>query len=354
MGEENQPVAATHIELRSFCVACFEKLGLVSADAEITADNLVFANLRGVDSHGVIRLKVYADRIRAGGIDPAARPEVVRESATSALIDAHNGAGQVAGAAAMRLAIKKANEAGLGLVTVRGSNHFGAAGYYAMMALEREMIGIAVTNATPTMAPTGGREARLGNNPLAIAVPAGVHAPLVLDMASGAVAKGKIFVAKQEGKKIPLTWALDRNGLPTDDPDAAIDGGLIQPLGGYKGYGLSLVIDILTGVMSGSGFSVHVGKMYQNIAEPTHTAHTCMAIRIDSFMDPGEFRERVDEIIELMRACPPAPGADRVFVPGEIEDEVERQRREAGIPINAALREELRALAAELQIEPPF
>jgi LDH2 family malate/lactate/ureidoglycolate dehydrogenase len=345
-------VAAT--ALSEFGAACFEKLGLSPDDARLTAENLVFANLRGVDSHGVIRLKAYADRLRAGGFKAGARPRVVCEEESSAAIDAQHGMGQVAATAGMQLAIAKARQTGLALVTVRNSNHFGASAFYALQAVEHGMIGFAATNAGPTMAPTGGREGRLGNNAFALAIPCRERPPLVLDMATGAVAWGKIFVAQQEGRKIPATWALDRNGVPTDDPNAAAHQGLIQPMGGYKGYGLSLCIDILTGVLSGGGFSTHVRTLYDQLETPSQVAHTCAALRIDAFMPLAEFQARIDAIIGLMRSCPTAPGVERIFVPGEIEHETEQHRRTHGIPINAALQSELAALAAELGVRNSF
>ncbi len=341
-------------QLSAFCIACFVKLGLSPEDARGTAGNLIFANLRGVDSHGVIRLKVYLDRLRAGGFKLQARPQIVSEQESCALIDAQDGVGQVAATVAMKLAIAKAGKSGVGVVSVRNSNHFGASAYYAMQALEHGMIGLAATNAGPTMAPTGGREGRLGNNALAVAVPAGNRAPIVLDMATGAVAWGKIFLAQQEKRRIPTTWALDRSGLPTDDPDAAADHGLIQPFGGYKGYGLSLLIDLLTGVLSGGGFSTHVRTLYQELETPSQVAQTCAALRIDAFMPLEEFCRRVDAIIDEMRSCPTAPGVERVFVPGEIEEETERRRRAEGIPLRAALQEELRSLGAQLGVAAPF
>lgn len=340
--------------LLNFCVSCFLKLGVAADHAVITAENLIFANLRGVDSHGVIRLKIYTERLEAGGFKADARREIVSEGEGFALMDAGHGIGQVAGMEAMKLAIVKADKAGLAMVGVKNSNHFGAAGFYALRAVERGMIGMAATNAGPTMAPTGGREGRLGNNPISIAIPAGKYPPIVLDMATGAVAWGKIFVAQQEKKKIPATWALDRNGLPTDDPDAAAGGGLIQPFGGYKGYGLSLLIDILTGVLTGGGFSTHVKTLYQNLQSPSHVAHTFAALRIEGFMPLGEFRRRMDEMIELMQHCPAAPGVDRIYVPGEIEHETEQKRRAGGIPINPTLKEELSALGAKLGVQPLF
>ncbi len=336
--------------LSDFCLACFKKLGLRDEDAEITAANLIFANLRGVDSHGVVRMKVYADRLRDGGTNPQALPKLVRDDQICALLDADDGVGQAAGALAMKIAVSKAKENGIGWVSVKNSNHFGAAAFYAMQALPHDMIGFAMTNASTTMAPAGGREARLGNNPLAVAIPAGKKPPVVLDMATGAVAKGKIFIAQQERKKIPTTWALDKTGAPTDDPDAAAEG-LIQPLGGYKGYGLSLLIDLLTGVLSGGGFSTGVGQMYKDLSVPTRSAHACAALRIDSFIPVSEFRQRVDEIIDMMHSCPRAAGVERIYVPGEIEHETEQRRKAQGIPLSGALRDELVALGAELGVE---
>jgi LDH2 family malate/lactate/ureidoglycolate dehydrogenase len=340
--------------LRQFCAACFEKLGLPATDAQVTAENLIFANLRGVDSHGVIRLKIYTERLRAGGFRTGTTPQILSESESTALLDAGHGVGQVAGVAAMNLAIAKARRIGSGWVSVRNSNHFGAAAFYALKAAAQGMIGFAATNAGPTMAPSGGRQARLGNNAFAVAIPVGQSPPLVLDMATGAVAWGKIFVAQQEKKKIPATWALDKDGVPTDDPDAAAQGGFIQPLGGYKGYGLSLLLDVLTGVLSGGGFATQVRTLYQDLANPSQVAHTCAALRVDVFMQEADFCQRMQSMIDSMHACPVAAGCERIYVPGEIEHQTERQRMAEGIPINPALRAELTALAAELAVSSPF
>jgi LDH2 family malate/lactate/ureidoglycolate dehydrogenase len=350
MNEIRVPVG----KLLAFCGACFAKLGLSPGNARLTAENLIFASLRGVDSHGVIRMKIYADRLRAGGFQPRARPRVVAEKPSSALLDARHGVGQVAASAAMRLAIRKAARTGVAVVSVRNSNHFGASAFYAMQALEHGMIGFAATNAGPTMAPTGGREARLGNNAMGLVVPAGRFPPIVLDMATGAVAWGKIFVAQQEKRKIPTTWALDKNGMPTDDPNAAAHQGLIQPFGGYKGYGLSFLIDILTGVLSGGGFSTGVRTLYKQLEAPSQVAHTCAALRIDAFMPLAGFHQRMEEIVQLMKSCPVAPGVERILVPGEIEHETERRRRREGIPLNAELHDELKALGAALGVKSPF
>src|SRR3954463_6106843 len=306
--------AATLLE---FCTACFEKAGLSAEAAGVVARNLLFANLRGVDSHGLIRLKIYLERFRAGGFKLHQRPRIISEQESAAVIDAGHGIGQVAATMAMKLAITKAEKSGVAVVSVKNSNHFGASAFYALQAVEHGMIGFSATNAGPTMAPTGGREGRLGNNAMALAVPAGSAPPLVLDMATGAVAWGKIFVAQQEKRKIPPSWALDKQGVPTDDPNAAAQQGLIQPFGGYKGYGLSLLIDILTGVLSGGAFSMHVRTLYQQVEKPAEVAHTCAALRVEAFMPLDQFRQRMDAIIELMHSCPPAAGGGRIFVPGE-------------------------------------
>jgi LDH2 family malate/lactate/ureidoglycolate dehydrogenase len=341
-------------QLCEFCSACFSKLGLGADQARLTAENLIFANLRGVDSHGVIRLKVYAERLRKGGFKLNVQPKVISEATSSALIDAQHGIGQVAAMQAMQLAIAKARDSGLAAVSVKNSNHFGACGFYAMRALDHGMIGLAMTNAGPTMAPTGAKEGRLGNNAWAVAIPTGDSPPLVLDMATGAAAWGKIFVAQQEHRKIPIIWALDKHGVPTDDPNAAADGGLIQPFGGYKGYGISMLIDILTGVLSGGGFSTQVKTLYQQLESPAQVAHLCAALRVEAFMPLAEFRIRMDALIALMRSAPRADGVDRIYVPGEIEYETEQQRSREGIPLYDELVEELRALGKELGIPPPF
>lgn len=352
MSEANTILVA-HDQLTNFCTSCFQNLGLSQSDAELTSRALIWANLRGVDSHGVVLVKEYAERLRLGRINPRSSCIVVSEGLTTALIDAAASVGQVAGVRAMTLALEKASQTGVGVVGVKNSNHFGAAAFYSLMAVERDMIGFATTNAPPTMAPWGGKARLLGNNPLSIAVPAGKYPPLVLDMATGASAWGKIFLAQQQGRKIPLTWALDKNGEPTDDPGKAFDGGFIQPIGGYKGYGLSLMLDVLAGVLTGSGFSTHI-PAWNDKGQTQQIGHFMAAFRIDCFMPAEIFRERVDALIRLMKDCPPAPGSDRVLVPGEIEYETEQQRRAQGIPIHSAVKHDLVNLGQELGVVPPF
>jgi LDH2 family malate/lactate/ureidoglycolate dehydrogenase len=340
--------------LTEFCTRCFERLGLAQADAELTARAVVAANLRGVDSHGIIRLKVYADRLRAGGIKPHGELTVIKEGDAFALLDGGGGVGQVISAKAMRLAIEKARQTTIAVAGVRNSSHFGAAAFYGLMAVEEGMIGMAATNAGPTMAPWGGSQKMLGNNPLCVAVPAGQQRPVVLDMATGAVALGKILVAMTEGRPIPVTWGFDSQWRPTEDPKAVIEGGSIQPLGGYKGYGLSMILDVLTGVLMGSEFATSIRGLYQALDRPQGVSHIFAALRIESFIPLAQFKQRMDRMISLLKATPRAPGYERVYVPGEIEDEIEQQRRRHGIPINDLLKAELKALAEELGVASPF
>lgn len=338
-------------ELIEFCTRCFVRLGLADAAARLTSEAIVAANLRGVDSHGIIRLKTYVGRLRAGSIKPHGAPTIVKDEAAFALLDGNAGVGQVISAAAMRLAIEKARATTVAVVGVRNSSHFGAAAFYGLMALEEGMIGLVATNAGPTMAPWGGSLPLLGNNPLCVTVPAGRERPIVLDMATGSVALGKIMVAMMEGKRIPPTWGFDDRWLPTDDPQAVIDGGSIQPLGGYKGYGLSMILDVLTGVLMGGGYSTSVHSLHRLMDQPQGIGHIFAALRVESFIPLDDFKQRMDNLISLLRGCPPAPGTDRVYVPGEIEHEIEIKRRQTGIPINPRLHAELNELAQELGVE---
>ena len=340
--------------LTEFCQQCFERLGVARTDAKLTSEAIVAANLRGVDSHGVVRLKTYADRLRAGSIRPHGQPTLINESAAFALLDGGSGLGQVISSKAMRLTIGKARASTVAVVGVRNSSHFGAAAFYGLMAVGEGMIGLAATNAGPTMSPWGGSQQLLGNNPLCVAVPAGRYRPVVLDMATGAVALGKIMVAMMEGRRIPTNWGFDREWLPTDDPQAVINGGSIQPLGGYKGYGLSMIIDVLTGVLMGGEFSTSVRSLHHFLDEPQGVGHIFAALRVESFIPLEQFKQRMDAMISLLINCPRTPGADRVYVPGQIEDEIETERRRVGIPIGAALKAELNALAGELGVASPF
>jgi LDH2 family malate/lactate/ureidoglycolate dehydrogenase len=318
--------------LRHFCTACFVQVGVPEADALIVADTLVEADLRGVHSHGVWWVKGYTERLRRGGLNPRPRLTIVRETPAMVLLDSDGGMGQVASVAAMRHAIAKASLSGVGVATVRNSNHFGAAAYYAQLAADAGQIGFATTDAEPTMAPWGGAQKLVvGNNPLAYAIPVDEAFTLVLDMAQSVVAWGKIFLAAQRGESIPPTWALDAAGEPTTDPHAAM-AGVLLPVGGYKGYGLALVMQVLSSVLSGATFGPTMPPMADPSTSQGH-GHFFLALNIAHFDEPADFRQRMAQVVAEQRAAPLAQGVERIYLPGEIEHEKRQTRLTHGIPL---------------------
>jgi len=330
------------------------RAGMPEEDAAVTADCLVSSNLRGVDTHGVIRLKVYVDRIKAGGNNPRPNIRVVRETPVAAVLDGDNSLGPVGGYRAMQLAIAKAQESGVGFVTIRRSNHYGTAAHYAMMALEHDMIGLSSTNVLPSLPPTGGRQARLGNNPLALAFPAGEEFPVVFDVATSLAPWGKVFTAAQAGTLLPAGCYLNKHGQPTVRPEEVLDGGMLLPFAEYKGYGLALCLSLFTGLLADGTFDLDLPHPYKHLDRPGDNSFFMGAIRIDQFVPPAHFKRRLDEVIRLIRTTELAPGAERIYLPGEKEYEAEKERRRTGIPLPPAMVEEMRALAAEAGVACPF
>jgi LDH2 family malate/lactate/ureidoglycolate dehydrogenase len=347
MGEANvkETIIARHETLVEFCTNVFEKLGVPHEDALIAANAIVGCNLRGVDTHGVIRMLVYTAKLKKGSVNPRPNIHPIRETKGTALIDGNNGLGQVVGYRAMEIAIKKAREVGISCVSVRNSNHFGTCAHYSLMAPTQDMIGIALTNTSPSIAPTGGAEKMLANNPWSIAVPAGKQFPVVLDMANSVVAKGKIRQAAKEGRSIPLEWAVDKNGQPTTDAKAALDGFLL-PVGGYKGYGITLMMDLLTGVLSNSCYGPRV-KGVDSAEGIAGIAHTFMAIDVAAFDNVAEFKARMDAYISEIKGSKKAAGVETIFMPGEIEFLKVQERRQKGIPIHNNVVKDLRKIAEE-------
>jgi LDH2 family malate/lactate/ureidoglycolate dehydrogenase len=333
-------------ELRGFASAVLQQIGIAPDLADCVADTLVQANLRGTDTHGVVRLPTYVARFTTVDWQP---PEVIRDDGATALVDVHDAMGQVGASMAMKLAIAKAQQFGVGVAGVRNSNHLGAAGAYAMMAAEQNLIGFSSTNASPRIAPWGGKEPLLGNNPLAYAFPTGKGYPLVLDMSISVVAAGKIRTAAAHGEQIPEGWALDRDGRPTRDPRKALEG-LLLPIGGHKGYGLSLVIDVLCGVLTGSGFATSVGKV-DTTASTQYEGHFMAAIDIARFMPLDEFVARIDRLIDLIKGSARSEGTDEIFLPGEIEYRTSQRRAKEGIPLDGRLVARLNQLAAQVGAE---
>lgn len=335
-------------DLANYIVQFFIRHDISTSDARIAADILLTADLRGVDSHGIIRLDTYyGARLRKGLIDPHAPLSIVRETSTSLALDGGHGLGQIVGHKAMQRCIEKARQSGIAMVTVRNSNHYGIAGYYAMMALPQDMIGVSFTNAQPLVAPTYGRKAMLGTNPIAVAVPSGNERPYVLDMATSIVPIGRITVYDKAGKAIPEGWGIDHEGKITTNPKEVLDGGALMPLGGtdllrgYKGYGLAMLVDIFSGVLAGSGFGTGVAQPSMN----THArvGHFFAAIRIDAFRPVEEFKHDMDELIHMMKDSPKAVGQDRIYIQGEKEFEMAERRRAEGIPLLETVVESLKA-----------
>jgi L-2-hydroxycarboxylate dehydrogenase (NAD+) len=341
--------------LSDFCVQVFRRVDVAEDDARIAADILVTADLRGVSSHGVAHLRRYVNGIQAGTIVARPSEKVVTETPVAAAIDAGAGLGMPVSYRAMQKAIQKACEAGVGFVSVRNSNHFGIAAYYAMLALPHNCIGLSMTNASRKVVPTFGRHATLGTNPLAIAAPAGKHRPYVLDMATSVTALGKIEIADQLGKPIPEGWAIDKDDLPATDAHRAFDeftrnvgGGLLplggagELLGGHKGYGLAIGVETFTALLSGAAVSP---LTYPKVG------HFFGAWRIDCFRPIEEFKSAMDDYQQLLKDAPKVDGQDRIYIPGEKEYEAAERHRREGIPINRKVAEDLRALAQELQLE---
>lgn len=343
--------------LERFTADVLEGYGLSPEEAAISAEVLLASDLRGIESHGVPRLRSYTDRLKAGLINTAPNFRAVHETPVTVVFDADNGMGHPASARAMRRCIEKAKEIGLCMATVRHSNHFGIAGYYAMMALEEGLCGMAMTNATPLLVPTFAREAYLSTAPIAIAIPAGEQRPIVIDMATTTVAWGKIEIAQREGKPIPLGWALDADGKPTTDPFAAralTPLGSTRELGSHKGYSLSLFVEVLCAQLSGASWTRYITGSRDDPPRPANMGHAFMAWRIDAFRPEEEFKAELDAMLAELRAAEPAAGFERVYVPGDPEEIAEADRRMNGIPVHPKVAEELRAIASEVGVPAPF
>ena len=350
--------------LRSFAAAILEAVGVSAEDALIAADVVVAADVRGHESHGMARLERYYVRpLQVGLIDPHAQVTVRQQTPGSAVLDAHNGLGQPATKRAMDLCIEKARVTGIAIVSIRHSNHYGIAGYYAMQALPHAMLGISSTDAGPLAVPTGGTRGVLGSNPIAFAAPAGRHRPFVLDMATSVVPVGKVEVKARRGIPLPAGWAVDGEGRPTDDARAVLErlelglpGGLL-PLGGmeagHKGFGLSAMVDILCSVLGGARSRLG-DQASRPPGEPADVGHVVAALDLAAFGDVEEFTRDMDRYIDAMHAVPHTAGVDQVRVAGEPEFETEQERLRDGVPLHAGVAASLRALGAELGVAAPF
>ena len=334
--------------LQTFAAQVFTKAGLPPADAEIESKVLVWANLRGVDSHGVMRIPSYVSSIEKGGMNPRPNIQVVKETPAMSLIDADWAFGPVVTTFAMKQAIAKAKAVGIGWILIRNTTHQGAMAYYTLMAAEQGLAGIAVVCNPPNMAPYGARVAGLHNSPISFAVPTKERRPLVLDMATSVAAGGKLSLALDKGIEIPLGWALDKEGKPTTSPGKAA---ALLPFGGYKGSGLAMMFECFSSLMVGNplvarkltGQSIHPGSQNSFVA----------ALDISMFTDLETYKDDADELIDLIKGLPKADGVDEIFVPGEIENRVYDQRANEGIPLPDGTARNLAEVAQKLNVPVP-
>lgn len=334
--------------LFNFCLNILKHVGVKEDDAKIIADNLILANLRGVDSHGIARLPNYVERVLKGYINPQGSIEIVKEHGATALIDAHNNFGQVAAMHATNLAAERAEKFGVSSVGVRNANHFGMAAYYALKLTEKKFIGIVLSNGPPAIAPWGGKIPMFGTNPLCIGFPA-KNDSIILDMAVSNVARGKIRLAALKGEKIPEGWAFDEEGNPTTDPVAALRGTL-APIGGPKGYGLALALDLLCGLITGSSYLQKV-KALDDFSGFSGTGFLIEAINIEAFIPYQEYEEKIVEYVNEVKNCPKRYGVNEIFLPGEIERREVKKRSELGIPISQEELHALKKLAEKFNVE---
>jgi len=338
-------ILVKHDRLKAVCAGLLQAVSVEREDALKAADVIVCAELRGISSHGIARMPVYLKRIKSGLIN--ARPEIKIEMKYNAvaLMDGDNGLGQIVAVKAMEKAIDLAAQAGTGVVGVRNSNHFGVAAYFAMQAMEKDMIGIVITNSSPAMAPFGGKRPLLGTNPMAVAIPGRDGANVVVDMASSVTARGKIRLYADQGQALPPGWALDAEGNPTTDPKAALKGSLM-PMGGVKGYALAVLIDLLAGVLTGGAYSDSV-KELNDFSGPVNAGHLFMAININAFMEAASFKESVYEYVTRLHNEPRVEGVKNIYAPGEIEQNLTAERLQKGIPLTQGQIDLVQKMAAD-------
>jgi len=353
----------TEYALREFTQNIFIAMGCSHEHAKLAADVLLLADLRGIDSHGVARLTGYVRLWEKQRINPKPNIQIVHETPTTATVDGDAGLGLVVAPFAMQIAIEKAEKYGSGWISVRNSNHFGIAGYHALMAVEKDMIGFAMTNASPLVAPTFSNERMLGTNPMCYAFPAGNYPPVIVDMATSAAANGKLEIAQRLGKQVPEGWIQDKNGDYTTDPHALRTGGSLLPLGSdrehgsHKGFGLSATVDILSAVLSGANYGPWVPP-FVAFLDPSDNpvgkgiGHFLGAMRVDGFRPVDEFKTHMDNWVTRFKSASTINPNQKVIIPGEPELEAEIDRRKNGIPLVDAVANDLDELAKKLGVEP--
>ena len=336
-------------ELTALSTSILESVGVPALDAAYVAESLVTADAWGHPSHGVLRLGWYVDRIRSGVMNPVTSTELVLDGGAVNVLDGHDGVGQIITRTACDLAVERAQAFGVGVVAVRNSNHFGTAAYFTRAMAEAGCAAILTTNGSPAMAPWGGRVKTVGANPWSIAVPGGTLGPVVMDIANTTVARGKVYAARERGTTIPDGWAIDAEGTPTTDPQAAIEG-LILPMAAHKGYAISFMMDIMSGVLTGSSYATNIAGPYVPDRR-SGCGHLVIAIRVDALREPQEFAHDLTDLINTTTSVPLAPGHHAIYYPGEIEDQNLRTAHKDGISMPHRTIEDLRALAAACAVD---
>jgi L-2-hydroxycarboxylate dehydrogenase (NAD+) len=349
--------------VQNFMYETLLKSGVPTKDALICAEVLIASDLRGIESHGIGRLRMYYDRLKKGLQSPVTKMIIERESPTTAVIDGNDGMGMVIGVKSMQMAIDKAQQYGMGSVAVRNSTHFGIDGYYALMAVKTGMIGMSFTNARPCVSPTFGTQPTLGTNPIAFGAPTDEECPFLFDAATSITQRGKIEVLSREEKQVPIGWVIDETGNPLSDPKIILNGfgsdqsallplgGVGETNGGHKGYGLSTMVEILSSALQGGAFLFGLSGFDGNKKPtPFRVGHFFLAINIESFIALEEFKKTTGEILRQLRATHKAPGHDRIFTAGEKEFESEKVTRKQGIPINPNLQQDIAYIRDELQL----
>jgi ureidoglycolate dehydrogenase (NAD+) len=337
-------VSVHHNSLKELVQGIFSSLDVPAQEAYKIADHLVRANLRGVDSHGVSRVKIYTKRLELGLVNKETRTRLIRETPVSAVLDGGNGSGIVAASRAMELAVEKAIQSGIGTVCARHSNHCGMLAYYTQQAVDRGLIALATTSASPTMAPLGAAARFFGANPLSYGIPTGGEGDIIFDMSTSNVSRGRIILAARSNHQIPLGWALTSDGKETTDPEAALDG-LLLPLGGAKGSGIAFFVEVLSSVLSGANFGPHIPSLYEDFDNEQNIGHFFLAFRPDLFLSSEEFTGRIARMIQEVRELPVAEGHEKIYLPGELEIEREKERRKEGIPLTIDVIEELEEMS---------
>lgn len=342
---------ATHQVLRKFCIDAMLKCGMNRVDAETTADVLVTTDLMGTYTHGSKQLYLLLKNMREGGLYAKAAPEVVKEGPSWAIIDGHFAMPMVTSTKSMNVAIEKAKESGIAYVGVKGSSHFGAAGYYANMAARANMIGLAMSNVDPCMTVPGGKTPMLGTNPIAYAVPTNDGKSVFLDIATSVAAVSKVYAAKATGKKIPDGWLVDKDGLPTNDLSKYPEEGAILPMAGHKGYGIAVLIEVLSAVLTGALFTLDVACWLRDFSKPVNEGHAFIAIDIRKMIPLDEFKARMDRMIEQIHQAPRVRGTERIYLPGEIEWENYQRNLKEGMELPEHVEVNLRSLAEDLGLD---